>query len=283
MEAWELLRIRISELQRPIISGINKIREYVNRTQGAAIHTLAMVVNLSLKFEWINQHWAPFDRQKAYDRVKAKMLFFQKESYERALQARYVPSSPATQSQNHGYLRVLTLSQNLRRASSVTGGAGSSSPAEPVIPQDLTNALPSIANGRVAPSPEDIRSHNLGAVEFELNRYIAAGPIPIEAMGAIALTSYWQANQFTYPLLYRIAMDVLPVQASSVSSERVFSSSKLTCTSERNRISTKTMEAFQVLKHSLYRRRREVAEPRAAQSRALDFVVHQFENLEIAD
>jgi hAT family C-terminal dimerisation region len=45
-------------------------------------------------------------------------------------------------------------------------------------------------------------------------------------------------------------MDVLPAQASSVSSERVFSSSKETCTLRRNRISRKLLEALQVLKFS---------------------------------
>lgn len=51
-----------------------------------------------------------------------------------------------------------------------------------------------------------------------------------------------------YPLLFRIALDVLPVQASSVSSERVFSSSKETCTKRRNRLSPVLVEALQHLK-----------------------------------
>ncbi|KAG8727007.1 hypothetical protein FRC12_022878, partial [Ceratobasidium sp. 428] len=50
-------------------------------------------------------------------------------------------------------------------------------------------------------------------------------------------------------------MDILPVQASSVSSERAFSSSKLTCTRERSKISAEHMEHLQVIKHSLHRRR----------------------------
>lgn len=45
-------------------------------------------------------------------------------------------------------------------------------------------------------------------------------------------------------------MDVLPVQASSVPCERVFSSSKETCTLRRNRISPKLLEALQILKFS---------------------------------
>jgi hypothetical protein len=64
-------------------------------------------------------------------------------------------------------------------------------------------------------------------------------------------------------------MDILPVQASSVSSERAFSSSKLTCTRERNRISAEHMEELQVLKHSLHRRRTV-----DTNNQTLDFMAH---------
>lgn len=43
-------------------------------------------------------------------------------------------------------------------------------------------------------------------------------------------------------------MDVLPAQASAVPCERVFSSSKETCSLHRNRICPELLEALQVLK-----------------------------------
>ena len=46
-------------------------------------------------------------------------------------------------------------------------------------------------------------------------------------------------------------MDILPIQASSVPCERVFSSAKETMTPRHNHISTKMMEALQILKYSL--------------------------------
>jgi hypothetical protein len=48
-----------------------------------------------------------------------------------------------------------------------------------------------------------------------------------------------------------MAMDYLPVQATSVPCERVFSSAKDTATPKRNRISPILMEALQMLKFSL--------------------------------
>ncbi|KDN46242.1 hypothetical protein RSAG8_04469, partial [Rhizoctonia solani AG-8 WAC10335] len=62
--------------------------------------------------------------------------------------------------------------------------------------------------------------------------------------------------QKSSPILQAIPHDVLPVQASSVSSERVFSSSKNTCTLSRNKLGADTVEMLQILKYSLRNRRR---------------------------
>jgi hypothetical protein len=50
-------------------------------------------------------------------------------------------------------------------------------------------------------------------------------------------------------------MDYLPIQATSVPCERVFSSAKETDTAKRNRISPVLMEALQLLKFSLKKER----------------------------
>ena len=53
-----------------------------------------------------------------------------------------------------------------------------------------------------------------------------------------------------YPSIFKLAMDILPIQASSVPCERIFSSSKETTTARRNRISPELMEELQMLKFS---------------------------------
>jgi hypothetical protein len=45
-------------------------------------------------------------------------------------------------------------------------------------------------------------------------------------------------------------MDILPIQASSVPCERVFSSSKETITARRNSLSPRLVEALQLLKYA---------------------------------
>lgn len=54
-----------------------------------------------------------------------------------------------------------------------------------------------------------------------------------------------------YPTIFAMAMDILPIQGSSVPCERVFSSAKETTTPRRNRINPDTMEALQLLKFSM--------------------------------
>jgi hypothetical protein len=53
------------------------------------------------------------------------------------------------------------------------------------------------------------------------------------------------------PTFFEIALDYLPIQASSVPSKCVFSSSAETDTKKRNRINPELMEALQMLKFAL--------------------------------
>ncbi|KIY65974.1 hypothetical protein CYLTODRAFT_329297, partial [Cylindrobasidium torrendii FP15055 ss-10] len=58
-----------------------------------------------------------------------------------------------------------------------------------------------------------------------------------------------------YPILFGLALDIMPVQASAVPCEHVFSSSKETDSDKRSRLSPALMEVLQVLK-SFYRNKR---------------------------
>ena len=60
-----------------------------------------------------------------------------------------------------------------------------------------------------------------------------------------------QEHQHQYPRIFRLAMDIIPIQASSVPCERVFSSGKQTMTPRRSRISALLMEALQILKFAI--------------------------------
>ena len=55
-------------------------------------------------------------------------------------------------------------------------------------------------------------------------------------------------NTSVFPTLYAMAMDYLPIQASSVPCEQIFSSSAETDTKQRNCIGAPLMEALQIQK-----------------------------------
>ena len=57
-----------------------------------------------------------------------------------------------------------------------------------------------------------------------------------------------QINQHLYPTLARIALDVLPSQASSVPCERLFSNGKLIATDHRARLGSDRFEELQIVK-----------------------------------
>jgi hypothetical protein len=64
-----------------------------------------------------------------------------------------------------------------------------------------------------------------------------------------------QTHQLMYPTWFKMAMDYLPIQASAVPCERVFSSSSETMTKRRNRISAPLLEALQLLKFGFKKER----------------------------
>ena len=58
-----------------------------------------------------------------------------------------------------------------------------------------------------------------------------------------------QDHKVQFPTLFKLAMDVLPIQASSVPCERVFFFSKETTTARRNKLDPQVIEALQILKY----------------------------------
>ncbi len=102
-----------------------------------------------------------------------------------------------------------------------------------------------------------------GSVEAEVDQYLND---PEQAANSL---TYWQVllifyyNMFflvilclqsceqRYPRIFPVAMDLLPVPASSVPCERIFSSAKETMAPRRNRITPDLMEALQLCKFSV--------------------------------
>ena len=119
-------------------------------------------------------------------------------------------------------------------------------------------------------SGEDDESLDRQAVEQELRRYEEDGLSDVTSLVAFWEVGFitpmsqrhflltWtlsQEHKCAYPVLFHLAMDILPAQATVVPCERVFSSSKETCMLHRSQLGPITFEILQVLKY-LYQRER---------------------------
>ncbi|TFY77436.1 hypothetical protein EWM64_g6574 [Hericium alpestre] len=84
--------------------------------------------------------------------------------------------------------------------------------------------------------------------EREFEKYLnAEDDMPLE----MSLVTWWGMNALRYPVWASLARDYLTVMASSVSSERAFSSAGITITKRRNRLKADVVEALQGLKCAL--------------------------------
>ena len=134
--------------------------------------------------------------------------------------------------------------------------------------RDITmhTEVPNMCQGEGSEANDDLDRQ---AVEQELRRYKEDG-----ISDTISLVAFWEVGIYSislrhfpltwtilqkyehvYPVLFCLAMDILPTQATAVPCERVFSSSKETCMLHRSQLDPSTIEMLQVLKH-LYQRER---------------------------
>ncbi|KAG6808413.1 hypothetical protein H0H92_004231 [Tricholoma furcatifolium] len=155
--------------------------------------------------------------------------------------------SISARSQAAGFARLSGINSAIRRSTSTSSILSQS-------PSSTSSLIPPAQSAE--PTGEELAAQiarelleDQCVVDEELKRYEDAGTVSLSEQ-LYDLTREWERTEHVFPLLFRVAMDVLPVQASSVPCERVFSSSKETCALRRNRMSPKHMEGLQLLKFS---------------------------------
>ena len=76
----------------------------------------------------------------------------------------------------------------------------------------------------------------------ELDTYLAKPTIP--RSGHFDVLAWWRSNSLEYPILSRMARDILVVPASSVASESAFIIGKRVISDDRSRLALETVEAL---------------------------------------
>ncbi|CAE6365245.1 unnamed protein product [Rhizoctonia solani] len=245
LEALDDCVDKFPELRYAIERGIDKLSDYVSKARNLPVYTLAMAINPTLKFKWTDQSDDPGRRHWARLTIREAMLGVCQKQHQCTTSTTphsNTPAEHASQAQAHGFKRLLTVSSTVNRASRS-------------LPSSRTATQPNTPKPAAPMSKDKLLTLHMTKVDAELLRWEKYEWVGNDTMGTIDIVEFWKAHRRVFPLLYQVAMDILPVQASSVSSERAFSSAKLTCTREQNRISVEHMEELQVLKHSLHQRR----------------------------
>ncbi|KDQ51398.1 hypothetical protein JAAARDRAFT_185205 [Jaapia argillacea MUCL 33604] len=210
-----------------------------------------MILNPTTKLEWIDKHWSQDDASQARDWIKDAMFQYQKSLRASNPQTDTLtrsatsqpnlqphPSQTAAQAQYRGYLSLEALKRKYSQSSMSSESLTRSGSNMPTLEESDREAAERAADER-----------DRITVDQELRRYLDSPTISGPALEHFNLVSFWQGHSHLFPILYRVALDVLPAQASAVCCERIFSSSKETITARRSKLSSTMLEILQFLKY----------------------------------
>ncbi|KAF8714530.1 hAT family C-terminal dimerization region, partial [Rhizoctonia solani] len=259
IRSWRQVGAQLGAFEHAIECGIAKIQEYIAKSRSSPIHIVAMVLNPCIKYTWINSHWTEEEKQLAREIVKGFMLKYL-EAHERQSTVTGLEdlSTQASQAQGRG-INALFMEPERCLYDDKFGVTPPQSPAAParIQPTPKRPLLDTFTSSPYASSPLRAASiHQKLTVNTEHERYVKEKVLPLSKLGKTDLVKHWTSVsvEHKFSLLHAVAMDVLPAQASSVSSEQVFSSSKLTCTRARNQMKANTVESLQILKYAIRNR-----------------------------
>ncbi|KDN32985.1 hypothetical protein RSAG8_13926, partial [Rhizoctonia solani AG-8 WAC10335] len=247
VDQWTRLQSMLPALSGAIGAGIKKLRLYLDKTRSSPVHIVAMALNPSIRYEWFDQNCSPEEALNARVVFKQHMLHCleeqqteQSEDIVSPPNSSRDPTETATKRLNTGYSSLLASGVDTRPASRLLPNIskpGSTSANSVTTPTSASLSPSTTSTHTTTPStsrrPATNRALNEATVELEHRKFEEEAVIVPEDMNGLTPIDYWLARSNDLPLVYRVALDVLPAQASSVSSERVFSSSKLTCTQHR--------------------------------------------------
>ncbi|OJT05329.1 hypothetical protein TRAPUB_3770 [Trametes pubescens] len=292
LTGWQHTKAIIPEMASYIDAGMQRLEKYIRLARKTRIYALAMILNPTMKFEWMKNNWAVEDGNQAREWMEEVMAQYACETRLASSRRSQTPSamrasSPAVQSagfaaaaaQKRGKALLKAISKAPRRSASTSSipSALTSQATPPTTPiaraaTSTPAAGPSLSAGTSptpntpppAPTPTAV---DQASASLELSKYEGEGlygapsedDLELEAAGTLAdadddveldLVEYWQDRERQYPLLFRVAMDILPAQASAVPCEEVFSSSKETITERRTNMSPELLSELQILKYA---------------------------------
>ncbi|CDO71217.1 hypothetical protein BN946_scf184863.g12 [Trametes cinnabarina] len=276
-------RAKLPQLGHGIQAAISALEEYMAYTRQTRVYALAMAINPLIKFSWIQRNWNPDEAATARDWVIEAMLEYRTEARHRTMSVQKVSASAqgvgpsrevggrsithphtthisvqnarASEAQRRGLLKLADLRRHYSQSES--------SSSESLLRTDEGNADPRepMTEAQKAANEAQLIEEDRKLVQSELERYENTTVVlpDTEDSEPFSLLRYWQDHAKDFPYLYKVALDILPVPASSVPCERVFSACKDVDTIRRSGLDAAMLEVLQILKFALKQERLEFA------------------------
>ncbi|OJT04203.1 hypothetical protein TRAPUB_5111 [Trametes pubescens] len=217
---------KYTEFRTAIRAGLDKVEEYNQKTADSDVYTFAMLLDPSQKARHLDKFWRKELRQEAVDRAET---IYKKRYYELAAKV----DGPTTEQRASATSAALRWEQQRARRRVLSDDEDSDAD------NDSHTSAATALGGRSQPDPWRQDFHG----------YLNSP----DDLGGKTIVQWWGINASWYPIWASLARDFLSVMASSVSSERAFSSAGITISKRRNRLKGDIVEALQALK-CLYRR-----------------------------
>ncbi|VDC02215.1 unnamed protein product [Peniophora sp. CBMAI 1063] len=231
IEKWTELKDTLPHLAHFIDIGIEKLDEYRAYARRTRAYGLAMALHPGMKLEGVAKYWGTADADIVRDWLVDAMIEYKLKGGK--VRSTSTPASHAGQHQMDAFVGLTLGRRSAKQACRAD--------------QDLQASQSASQESESDESDRRLREARTAALQ-ELRRYEGDGVLPLAHHSCIDVIGHWGELESSYPLIYRVALDILPTQATSVPSERVFSSSKETCTLRRSQLSTGLLEVLQVLK-----------------------------------
>ncbi|KAJ2913342.1 hypothetical protein MD484_g7075, partial [Candolleomyces efflorescens] len=241
------------EIAHGVQASIEKLQEYLVKTRRTKVYAIAMIINPTIKIKWLEEHWEESDVSAAKEWMIDSMAEYQHKVREEAREAVAVPqivgtrtiarprASKAARKQRNAMALVNSIKRTISNAS-ISSNSSSTSETSPSTSQEAASVSTEADLAALLANDRRVAKEC-----FE--RYCAEGILEDpEALEDFDLIRWWELKRHDHKLVYRVALDVMPAQASAVPSERVFSSAKETDTLRRNGTSPLMMEVLQVSK-----------------------------------
>ncbi|EMD38454.1 hypothetical protein CERSUDRAFT_48572 [Gelatoporia subvermispora B] len=233
MLGWTALKTKYPLLASYIDVGLQRIEKYIALARKSRIYALAMIINPIMKLDWIQEHWKPEDARQARRWIIEVMTAYATQRRHSARERPRVVSQPlpvsvpsssknaafaAAFGEESGMDFLMSVTQEVRGASLLNNHR--STPAPPISTVDTSTSASSapIEEDIVRAEEDALRADQLCA-EHELNKYLDEPPPFYKKEKGPDLVNFWDNAEHRLPLLFKVAMDVLPAQASAVPCE----------------------------------------------------------------